>query len=182
MNYLQPTILPSYAAGIDAGAGTVMVNSGSINGVPATSSHYLLTDVLRDQMHFQGVVISDYQDVTALPMVRRRAVYGLSSAETRAALWREQLRRFRRDHPDLTTAQTGLLDTVTAAIPGLLAGGKDSPDLEAAKEAAVQVLSETLHRNSRHFWETGAFRVIVTDQRGLRLFVVELSAIEGGSR
>src|SRR6476620_569926 len=34
--------------------------------VPATASHYLLTDILRDQMHFQGVVISDYQDVQAL--------------------------------------------------------------------------------------------------------------------
>src|SRR3954449_8924028 len=63
MNYLQSTILPPYAAGIDAGAGTVMVNSGSINGVPATSSHYLLTDILRAQMHFPGVLTSDYQDV-----------------------------------------------------------------------------------------------------------------------
>ncbi len=59
-------ILPSYAGGIDAGAGTVMVDSGSINGVPATASHYLLTDILRNQMRFQGVVISDYQDVQAL--------------------------------------------------------------------------------------------------------------------
>ena len=66
LNYLQSMMLPSYAGGIDAGAGTVMVDSGSINGVPATGSHYLLTDILRDQMHFQGVVISDYQDVQAL--------------------------------------------------------------------------------------------------------------------
>jgi beta-glucosidase len=66
LSYLQSVILPSYAGGIDAGAGTVMVDSGSINGVPATGSHYLLTDILRDQMHFQGVVISDYQDVQAL--------------------------------------------------------------------------------------------------------------------
>ena len=66
LNYLQSMILPSYAGGIDAGVGTVMVDSGSINGVPATGSHYLLTDILRDQMHFQGVVISDYQDVQAL--------------------------------------------------------------------------------------------------------------------
>jgi beta-glucosidase len=66
LSYLQSMILPSYAGGIDAGVGTVMVDSGSINGVPATGSHYLLTDILRNQMHFQGVVISDYQDVQAL--------------------------------------------------------------------------------------------------------------------
>ena len=66
LSYLQSVILPSYAGGIDAGAGTVMVDSGSINGVPATGSRYLLTDILRHQMHFQGVVISDYQDVQAL--------------------------------------------------------------------------------------------------------------------
>src|SRR5215471_4443544 len=66
LNYLQSMILPSYAGGIDAGVDTVMVDSGSINGVPATGSHYLLTDILRNQMHFDGVVISDYQDVQAL--------------------------------------------------------------------------------------------------------------------
>jgi beta-glucosidase len=66
LSYLQSVILPSYAGGIDAGVGTVMVDSGSINGVPATASHYLLTDILRNQMDFQGVVISDYQDVQAL--------------------------------------------------------------------------------------------------------------------
>jgi len=67
LNYLQSVILPSYAGGIEAGgADTVMVDSGSINGVPATASHDLLTDILRHQMHFQGVVISDYQDVQSL--------------------------------------------------------------------------------------------------------------------
>jgi beta-glucosidase len=66
LNYLQSMILPSYAGGIDAGARTVMADSGSINTIPATASHYLLTDVLRHQMGFRGVVISDYQDVPAL--------------------------------------------------------------------------------------------------------------------
>jgi beta-glucosidase len=66
LNYLQSVLLPSYAGAIDARAGTVMVDSGSINGVPATGSRYLLTDILRDQMGFEGVVISDYQDVPAL--------------------------------------------------------------------------------------------------------------------
>jgi beta-glucosidase len=66
LGYLQSMLLPSYAGGIDAGAGAVMVDSGSINAVPATASHYLLTDILRKQMGFKGVVISDYQDVPAL--------------------------------------------------------------------------------------------------------------------
>ena len=66
IRYLQDIFLPSYAGGIDAGAATVMVDSGSINNVPATSSHFLLTEELRHRMGFKGVVISDYGDVPAL--------------------------------------------------------------------------------------------------------------------
>ncbi len=62
----QDNQLPSYAAAVHAGALTVMVNSGSVNGVPAHASHYLLTDVLRHQLGFTGVVISDWADVAAL--------------------------------------------------------------------------------------------------------------------
>jgi beta-glucosidase len=66
MRYLQDTILPSYKAAIDAGALTLMANSGAINGIPVTASHYLLTDVLRDQWHFSGLVVSDWNDVRSL--------------------------------------------------------------------------------------------------------------------
>jgi len=66
LRYLQDTFLPSYAGAISAGAGTVMADSGSINGVPATASHYLLTTLLRDRLGFKGVVISDFGDVPAL--------------------------------------------------------------------------------------------------------------------
>jgi beta-glucosidase len=66
LRYLQDTFLPSYAGAIDAGAGTVMVDSGSVNGIPATASRYLLTTLLRDRLGFKGVVISDYGDVPAL--------------------------------------------------------------------------------------------------------------------
>jgi beta-glucosidase len=66
VRYLQDTFLPAYAGGIDAGAATVMVNSGSINGVPAHASRFLLTEELRNRLGFRGVVISDYGDVPAL--------------------------------------------------------------------------------------------------------------------
>jgi beta-glucosidase len=66
IRWLQDDELPSYQAGLAAGAQTVMVDSGAVNGVPATSSHYLLTTVLRHRMHFTGVVVSDWADVVAL--------------------------------------------------------------------------------------------------------------------
>jgi beta-glucosidase len=66
IRYLQDLFLPSYAGAIDAGAGTVMVDSGSVNGIPATASHFLLTTELRGRLGFKGVVISDYGDVPAL--------------------------------------------------------------------------------------------------------------------
>src|SRR5436190_6423519 len=66
IRYLQDIFLPSYAGGIDAGAATVMVDSGSINGFPATASRFLLTELLRNRLGFKGVVISDYGDVPAL--------------------------------------------------------------------------------------------------------------------
>src|SRR5437660_1099104 len=67
VRYLQDVFLPSYAGGIDAGAATVMADSGSINGIPATASHFLLTTELRDRLGSNGVVLSDYGDVPALP-------------------------------------------------------------------------------------------------------------------
>src|SRR5438132_9708460 len=65
IRYLQDMFLPSYAGAINANADTVMVDSGSINNVPATASHYLLTTRLRERMGFHGVVISDFGHVGA---------------------------------------------------------------------------------------------------------------------
>src|SRR5262249_58046752 len=66
IRYLQDIFLPSYAGGINGGAGTVMADSGSVNGIPATASHFLLTEELRNRLGFKGVVISDFGDVPAL--------------------------------------------------------------------------------------------------------------------
>jgi beta-glucosidase len=64
--YLRQYILPPYQAAIAAGAHTVMVNSADINGVPVHASHYLLTDLLRGELGFKGLIDSDYEDIIQL--------------------------------------------------------------------------------------------------------------------
>ncbi len=63
---LREYYLPQFREAIKAGAATIMINSGEINGVPVHASKYLLTDVLRTEMSFQGVVVSDWEDVIRL--------------------------------------------------------------------------------------------------------------------
>lgn len=63
---LREYYLPQFHDAIKAGAATIMINSGEINGVPVHASKYLLTDVLRTEMGFQGVVVSDWEDIIRL--------------------------------------------------------------------------------------------------------------------
>jgi len=58
--------LPPYKAAIDAGAASVMTSFNDINGVPATANKWLMTDVLRDQWGFDGLVVTDYTAVNEL--------------------------------------------------------------------------------------------------------------------
>jgi beta-glucosidase len=66
MRYLRENYYPSFQSGIRAGAGAVMADSGSVDGVPVHASTELLTHVLRGQMGFTGLVVSDWQDVEGL--------------------------------------------------------------------------------------------------------------------
>ena len=63
---LREYFLPSFKAAIDAGAMSIMVNSGEINGVPVHTNKYLLTDLLRDELGFEGVVVTDWEDIRYL--------------------------------------------------------------------------------------------------------------------
>ena len=57
---------PSFQEAVDAGLKTVMTNSGEINGVPVVASHEILTRLLREQMGFEGVIITDWDDIGKL--------------------------------------------------------------------------------------------------------------------
>lgn len=57
---LHDVHLPPFKAALDAGARALMSAFNDINGVPASANRWLLTDLLRGQWDFDGVVVSDY--------------------------------------------------------------------------------------------------------------------------
>jgi beta-glucosidase len=59
-------VLPPFEAAIRAGAGNVMTAYMDLNGIPATASHWLFTDVLRTTWGFDGFVVSDANAVRNL--------------------------------------------------------------------------------------------------------------------
>lgn len=63
---LQRYHLAPFKQAIAAGASTVMLNSGSINGVPTHANTYLLQQVLRGELGFTGVIASDWADIRNL--------------------------------------------------------------------------------------------------------------------
>ncbi|HLX94056.1 MAG TPA: beta-glucosidase BglX [Puia sp.] len=58
--------LPPYLAAIRAGAGSVMSSFNEIDGIPATGNRWLLTDLLRQEWGFTGMVVSDYTSVSEM--------------------------------------------------------------------------------------------------------------------
>ncbi len=63
---VREVILPPFRAAVAAGARTVMVNSGEIDGEPVHASRLWLTDVLRGELGFEGVVVTDWEDIIFL--------------------------------------------------------------------------------------------------------------------
>lgn len=63
---LREYYLPQFREAVKAGASTIMVNSGEINGIPVHADKYLLTDVLRKELGFQGVIVTDWEDIKRL--------------------------------------------------------------------------------------------------------------------
>jgi len=63
---LREYYLPPFQAAVRSGAKTVMLNSGEVNGIPGHANKYLINDVLRGELGFDGVVVSDWEDVIRL--------------------------------------------------------------------------------------------------------------------
>jgi len=60
------TYLPPYRAAIEAGARTVMTSFNELDGVPSTGNKYLLTELLRKELGFKGLVVTDYTSINEM--------------------------------------------------------------------------------------------------------------------
>jgi beta-N-acetylhexosaminidase len=100
--------LPPFEAAISAGSWLIMAGHLDVRsidpGVPATLSHKVLTDVLRDQLGYRGVVISD-----ALNMEPVTSRYDAGQAAVHALLAGDDLLL---EPPNLAAAQQGLLSAL----------------------------------------------------------------------
>ncbi len=71
---------PPYKAAVDAGAASIMASFNEVDGIPATASKWLMTDVLRNQWGFKGFVVTDY---TGIPEM---IAHGMGDLQTVSAL------------------------------------------------------------------------------------------------
>jgi beta-glucosidase len=83
---LLQNFLPPFRKAIDAGALSIMTSYNSVDGVPCTSNKYLLTQLLRNEMHFGGFTVSDLYSIEGIcethnvaPTMKDAAVYAMKA-------------------------------------------------------------------------------------------------------
>jgi beta-glucosidase len=63
---LREVFLPPYQAAIDANVFSMMAAHNELNGVPCHSNHYIMTELMRNEMGFDGFFVSDWMDIERL--------------------------------------------------------------------------------------------------------------------
>ena len=63
---LREVHLPPFKAALDAGVASVMTSFNEVDGIPASGSHYLLTQILKDEWAFDGFVVTDYTSINEM--------------------------------------------------------------------------------------------------------------------
>ena len=65
-NSLRQYFLPPFEKAIEQGTMGIMISSNAVNGIPCHLNSYYITDILKNELQFKGVVISDFSDVQFL--------------------------------------------------------------------------------------------------------------------
>ncbi|MBQ8094295.1 MAG: glycoside hydrolase family 3 C-terminal domain-containing protein [Clostridia bacterium] len=63
---IREVFLPPFEKAVKAGCATIMTAYGSIDGLPLTINHRILHDILRDELGFNGFVVTDWDNARSL--------------------------------------------------------------------------------------------------------------------
>ena len=97
-NYLAP-----YKAAVEAGVGSVMSAFNLVDGIPATANKWLLTDLLRNEWGFGGMVVTDYYSIGEMK------TYGVADKKEASVL-------ALKAGTDMDMVTAGFLDTLESAL------------------------------------------------------------------
>ncbi|MFW5877507.1 MAG: glycoside hydrolase family 3 N-terminal domain-containing protein [bacterium] len=78
---MHEMFLPPFRAAINAGVHSIMVNSGEVNGVPVHISEKYLKEMLREELGFEGIILTDIKDIQKV-VEMHKAVSSLEEAVT----------------------------------------------------------------------------------------------------
>jgi beta-glucosidase len=124
--------LPGYVAAIEAGVGTIMPSYSSWNGVKCSGSHRLLTEILKEELGFDGFLISDYNAIDQLPGDYRSDIRDSINAGMDMVMMTGQYREFFTTLKELVEAggvpMSRIDDAVTRILRVKLALGMLDPN------------------------------------------------------
>ena len=85
MRKIREVLLPPFEKAVKAGCATIMTAYGSIDGTPITVHKELMRDILRDELGFEGFVVTDWDNVNSL-VTNQHIAADISEASRMAAI------------------------------------------------------------------------------------------------
>ena len=121
---VRELFLPPFAKAVDAGCATIMTAYGFTDGTPLTADRKILHDILRDELNFEGFVITDWDNTQSLVWLQHIAA-DIAEASVMAA-----------------SAGNDMIMTTKGFYEGMLAALRDGKvDISVVDEAVLHILT-----------------------------------------
>ncbi len=152
---LHQNYLRGFKGAIDAGAKLVMTAFNIFEGIPATINKYLLKDVLRGDLNFNGVVISDYASL------KETITHGIAADSYDAAIRgikaglniEMATAQYMKHLKDAVALGDITMDAIDAMVMDVLKLKKDAGLFDNPFKGASKLQEQTIVRSKAHLSE-----------------------------
>lgn len=152
---LREDYLSAYQAAIDAGTELVMTSFNVVDGIPSTGNKWLLKDLLRDEMGFDGVVISDWGAVKEMiphgvAADEKEAAYKALNATNDIEMMTFTYHRYAKDHIEAGLVDEKLIDESVMRVLKLKnkLGLFENPYRSASQKEEKELILSESHRQT----------------------------------